>query len=270
VVAPREIGRRVRRAGLTGESATARLVSDVARLAVASPSLKAHSDRDVFRSLKESVCALPSPSKPPPSQQTLELPDGTAVDVDLDLRHLPERLFFVEPDASPKASETPAVASAAAPATSSSFQEQEASSPAANAKKEDTEQHGRSSYYGSPALTTFDVFPAPALEAIPTLVRGSLERCDVDIRKDLLQNVVLSGGGSLFPGMPDRLHRDLADHLAPTRLKTKVIAPSAIERQFAVWIGASILASLGSFQQLWLSRQEWDEDGAIGTFERWN
>lgn len=46
-------------------------------------------------------------------------------------------------------------------------------------------------------------------------------------------------------------------------MKTKVIASmNSVERRFATWIGGSILASLGSFQQLWMSKQEYEEHGA--------
>ena len=46
-------------------------------------------------------------------------------------------------------------------------------------------------------------------------------------------------------------------------MKVKLLAPTTPhERRFAVWIGGSILASLGSFQQLWMSKQEYDEAGA--------
>ena len=46
-------------------------------------------------------------------------------------------------------------------------------------------------------------------------------------------------------------------------MKVKVVAPSTPqERRFSVWIGGSILASLGSFQQLWMSKAEYDEHGA--------
>jgi actin-related protein 4 len=37
--------------------------------------------------------------------------------------------------------------------------------------------------------------------------------------------------------------------------------PLTVERRFAVWIGGSILASLGSFHQMWVSKQEYDETG---------
>ncbi|KAJ8603205.1 hypothetical protein CTAYLR_003822 [Chrysophaeum taylorii] len=106
-------------------------------------------------------------------------------------------------------------------------------------------------------------------DGLPSLLRAALERSDVDVRKDLLQSVVLTGGGSLFPGLADRLQHELSSRLASS-FKTKILSASSIERRFSVWIGGSILASLGSFQQMWLSRAEYMEDGPLAAQERWN
>ena len=83
-------------------------------------------------------------------------------------------------------------------------------------------------------------------------------KCDVDIRKDLYANLVLSGGTTMYPGIADRMQIEIAK-LAPPTMKIKVIAPP--ERKYSVWIGGSILASLSTFQQMWISRQEYDELG---------
>ena len=87
---------------------------------------------------------------------------------------------------------------------------------------------------------------------------ASIMKCDVDIRKDLYSNVVLSGGSSMFPGIAERMQREIIT-LAPSTMKIKVIAPP--ERKYSVWIGGSILASLSTFQQMWISKQEYDEAG---------
>ena len=34
-------------------------------------------------------------------------------------------------------------------------------------------------------------------------------KCDVDIRRDLYRNIVLSGGTTMFPGISDRLHKEI-------------------------------------------------------------
>uniref|UniRef100_A0A914DYE6 Actin n=1 Tax=Acrobeloides nanus TaxID=290746 RepID=A0A914DYE6_9BILA len=87
---------------------------------------------------------------------------------------------------------------------------------------------------------------------------SSIMKCDIDIRKDLYSNIVLSGGTSMFPGIADRISKEITT-LAPSSMKIKVIAPP--ERKYSVWIGGSILASLSTFQQMWISKQEYDESG---------
>ena len=47
--------------------------------------------------------------------------------------------------------------------------------------------------------------------------------------------------------------------LAPSTMKIKVVAPP--ERKYSVWIGGSILSSLSTFQQMWISKNEYDESG---------
>jgi len=86
----------------------------------------------------------------------------------------------------------------------------------------------------------------------------SIMKCDVDIRKDLYANVVLSGGTTMFPGVGERVTKELTA-LAPSTMKIKVVAPP--ERKYSVWIGGSILSSLSTFQQMWISKQEYDESG---------
>ncbi|KAH7442207.1 hypothetical protein KP509_03G076700 [Ceratopteris richardii] len=87
---------------------------------------------------------------------------------------------------------------------------------------------------------------------------NSIMRCDVDIRKDLYSNIVLSGGSTMFPGIAERMNREITA-LAPASMKVKVVAPP--ERKYSVWIGGSILASLSTFQQMWISKDEYDETG---------
>ena len=89
-------------------------------------------------------------------------------------------------------------------------------------------------------------------------VYNSIMKCDVDIRKDLYANTVLSGGTTMYPGIADRMQKEITA-LAPSTIKIKIIAPP--ERKYSVWIGGSILASLSTFQQMWISKQEYDECG---------
>jgi len=86
----------------------------------------------------------------------------------------------------------------------------------------------------------------------------TIMKCDVDIRKDLYGNIVLSGGTTMFPGVGERMTKELVA-LAPSTMKIKVVAPP--ERKYSVWIGGSILSSLSTFQQMWISKAEYDESG---------
>ncbi|CAH1248071.1 ACTA1 [Branchiostoma lanceolatum] len=82
---------------------------------------------------------------------------------------------------------------------------------------------------------------------------NSIRKCDIDIRKDLYANIVLSGGTTMFPGIADRMQKEITA-LAPSTMKIKVVAPP--ERKYSVWIGGSILSSLSTFQQMWITKQE--------------
>merc|ERR1712161_40154 len=85
---------------------------------------------------------------------------------------------------------------------------------------------------------------------------NSIMKCDVDIRKDLYANTVMSGGTTMSPGIADRMQKEITA-LAPSTIKIKIIAPP--ERKYSVWIGGSILSSLSTFQQMWITKQEYDE-----------
>ena len=85
------------------------------------------------------------------------------------------------------------------------------------------------------------------------------------MRRELWGSIVVSGGCSLIPGLNERLHGRLNELVPQMSMKVKILAPSTpSERRFSVWIGGSILASLGSFQQLWMSKAEYDEQGPKG------
>jgi actin-related protein len=88
---------------------------------------------------------------------------------------------------------------------------------------------------------------------------NSIMKCDVDIRKDMYSNIVMSGGNTLYPGIADRMQREITALTPPTR-KIMIIAPP--ERKYSTWIGGSILASLSTFPQMWITKQEYEECGS--------
>lgn len=86
----------------------------------------------------------------------------------------------------------------------------------------------------------------------------TIMNCDIDLRKDLYANVVMSGGTTMYPGINERMTAELKK-LAPASIDVRVITPP--ERKYSVWIGGSILASLNTFQENWITREEYDECG---------
>ena len=56
---------------------------------------------------------------------------------------------------------------------------------------------------------------------------NSIMKCDIDIRKDLYANTVLSGGTTMYPGIGDRMQKEITA-LAPPTMKIKIIAPPGI------------------------------------------
>ncbi|PNH05679.1 Actin-related protein 4 [Tetrabaena socialis] len=151
-------------------------------------------------------------------------------------------------------------------------------------------------------LNTFGGLTAPPdARSLQEVVLETINKCDVDVRKDMFSSAMLTGGTSLVPGLRERLEKELSE-LVPPAAKVKIVAPvNQIERRFSVWIGCnrgqafgddvddgdalsnkeaprggyltvaqvraappcgSILATLGTFQQLWMSKKEYAEHGA--------
>ncbi|KAE8987940.1 hypothetical protein PR002_g21911 [Phytophthora rubi] len=103
---------------------------------------------------------------------------------------------------------------------------------------------------------------------------------ETELRKELFQNIVLTGGSSCFENMPTRIEREVVTTLSGTplpltasgnsgaaggftsSLRVKVVAAHAQERRVGSFLGGSILASLGSFHEMWMSKAEYAEHGA--------
>eukprot|EP01084_Bolivina_argentea_P310372 537063_1 len=97
-------------------------------------------------------------------------------------------------------------------------------------------------------------------EMIPihTMVTDSIMECPIDIRRDLFSNIILSGGTTMFPGFTDRLSHEIKQ-LAYHNVKVKGVAPP--DRKYSVWIGGSILSAMSYFQNLWITKDQYDERG---------
>ena len=100
----------------------------------------------------------------------------------------------------------------------------------------------------------------PGFMGVQNMVVDAIGKTDIDIRRDLFQNIIITGGNTCFRGFMDRLQKQVPD-VAPQNVRVKVI--SSAEKRFTPWVGGSILSSCGSFQQMWMSKQEYEEHGAI-------
>eukprot|EP00541_Cyclophora_tenuis_P018098 CAMPEP_0116549030 /NCGR_PEP_ID=MMETSP0397-20121206/4658_1 /TAXON_ID=216820 /ORGANISM="Cyclophora tenuis, Strain ECT3854" /LENGTH=131 /DNA_ID=CAMNT_0004073731 /DNA_START=84 /DNA_END=479 /DNA_ORIENTATION=+ len=103
---------------------------------------------------------------------------------------------------------------------------------------------------------------------IPSMVCDAAFRCDRDQQVSLLGNVVLAGGGACLgpneQALPDHLREQVEAiiHQHTPGWRVKVLSPNFPERSVASWLGGSILGSLGTFHEMWITRKEYEEWGA--------
>lgn len=103
-------------------------------------------------------------------------------------------------------------------------------------------------------------------QSIPEMVRASISGVDMDLRAVLLQNIVVTGATTLLQGFTDRLNNELVAMYPGARIKIQAAGLTA-ERRFGSWIGGSIIGSLGTFHQMWISKKEYEEFG-VGIVEK--
>jgi actin-like protein 6A len=201
------------------------------------PTYDAFMNLELARDIKESVCRMGDsavtefdPRYCNLPAQVYELPDGTVIDVGVERFLVPELLC----DWSAADIRLPdLVALGLAPPADS-----DASS--------------------NPVFNT-------SLKTIPKMALDSILKCDTDSHSSLLAGLVVAGGGSSIDGVPDRLRAEieqLVHSSAPSAWKVKMTAAGNNERPLSCWIGGSILASLGSFHEMWMTKAEYAEFGS--------
>lgn len=96
-------------------------------------------------------------------------------------------------------------------------------------------------------------------KSMPGLCYASIQASDIDVRKDLCKNIILSGGTTMYEGLADRLKEEIVAQL-PAGAEVRIIASA--DRKYAVWKGASTLASLSTFESSWITADDYQEHGA--------
>ena len=128
----------------------------------------------------------------------------------------------------------------------------------------DTELHQCPESLFDPSLLNLGV-PEEDSPGIHKLAFSSIRKCDIDIRKEMYSNIVLSGRTTLMDGFVERFEAEIAAQ-APAAAQVKVTATS--DREQMVWVGGSILAQLPSFENTWVPRQTYLEEGASTMLRR--
>ena len=185
--------------------------------------------------------------KPPPKvERSYELPDGQDLDVENERFRAPELLF------KPGLIFDPVKEALAHPGMTD-----------INFRKILIDGYIREYYQEllhKDAIELLSKFTSPYdhYDGIHQLLFKSIMKCDIDIRKDLFGNILMSGGSTLFNGITERIEKEMK-LLAPSLTEIKIISPS--ERKYSTWIGGSILASLSTFEEMWIKTEEYDEIG---------
>jgi actin len=88
----------------------------------------------------------------------------------------------------------------------------------------------------------------------------SFQKCDIDTKKELYNNIILSGGNTMFNGFIDRLSQEVRP-MVPASMKEEVNISGSPERLYSAWQGGSILSSVSTFESNWITRKEYYEFG---------
>lgn len=172
-----------------------------------------------------------------------------AVHVDVETaREMKERLCFVSPPGQ----------------CTSPTSDQETEVGKAKVSRSYTLPNGDSIEVGEERFRAPEVLFQPSLIGserlgLPALVHKSLSACPIDVRSSLYERIIMAGGTTRMPGICRRLLKDVSA-LSP-KCRVKVVAGAG--RQHSAWRGGSVLASLPSFPQMCVSRQEYQEHGNV-------
>lgn len=127
------------------------------------------------------------------------------------------------------------------------------------------ERFGVPEFLMDPSLVEKEFSSPP--DSLPKMICDSVLACELEARKDLFSNLIITGGGSLFEGTMERIEKDVIAMAPPLMFKVRKVAAGPLERKIGAWLGGSILGSLGSFHEMWVSKAEYEEHGA-GIVER--
>jgi len=98
----------------------------------------------------------------------------------------------------------------------------------------------------------------PGAPSVQKICMEAINTCDLDFRQDLVRSLIVAGGTSMLPGLAPRLRSELSS-LLPVELSKQVDVCVDSQRRYAAWIGGSMFASLSTFDQVAITKQEYEE-----------
>jgi actin-like protein 6A len=210
------------------------LVTENTSLTNVHPSYDAYMHMELMRDIKESTSKLCDQSLLESEARyanmpntPYELPDGTMIDLGLERFQVPE-LFF--------------------DTTLYTFQQ-------------DAEYLN---YFSGAQTPNTSAVPINT-ENIAKLATNSILHCESEVQSTLYSNVVFTGGNSSFEGFPERMKLEMEKliYLQAPGARLKTVACGKSERVVCSWLGGSIVASLGSFHEVWVTKKEYEEYGSM-------
>ncbi|ESS66095.1 putative actin-related protein 2 [Trypanosoma cruzi] len=107
-------------------------------------------------------------------------------------------------------------------------------------------------------------------DGLSTQLWNCIQAAEIDVRAQLYSHVVLSGGSTMFPGLPSRIEKDMRAMFLEKALKGdrsrlghfKLQIEDPPRRKYMVFLGGATLAALTVDQpEMWLTQAEWQEGG---------
>ncbi|GMH86205.1 hypothetical protein TrVE_jg12352 [Triparma verrucosa] len=109
------------------------------------------------------------------------------------------------------------------------------------------------------------------------LVFDMIQEADMDCRADYYKHIVLSGGSSMYPGLPSRLEKEITERYLKDILKGdkdrlkkfKLSIEDPPRRKHMVFLGGSVLADvMKAREEFWISKAEYEELGVERALEK--
>ena len=92
---------------------------------------------------------------------------------------------------------------------------------------------------------------------VPEMIAQTIQSCDLELRSSLYSNVILSGGVTTTKGFAKRV----LERLMTIPPSTKICLYSPPKRTQSAWVGGCLLATLSPFKNMWIMKEEYEEEG---------